>query len=368
MSEYRVIGIMSGTSMDGVDLAFCTLKSDNGNWTYKIEIGETIPYESKWRIRLSQLRKQPSVVYVKTDTFYGHYLGQLVNQFIKKHQIEVDFIASHGHTIFHMPEKGYTAQIGSGAALYAETGIPVICDFRSVDVGLGGHGAPLVAIGDRDLFNQYDYVLNLGGIANISAEHNGKRIAYDISPCNIILNRVARNMDLLFDEGGKIAQSGSIHYDLLKTLNQLSYYKQEFPKSLGREWINSEFWPITRDFPNVKNEDLMKTFADHIAGQIAKSIDHLSGNAGEGKKMLVTGGGAYNQTLIELIQTHSDVEVIVPQDTLLIEYKEALLFAYLGCLRISNKNNCLGSATGAKNDNIGGALYGDFSKITNHVL
>lgn len=362
--KYNVIGIMSGTSMDGVDLALCEIGEENGRWEYKIIAAQTTPYDSKWRIRLSQLRKQTPAIYVKTDTFYGHYLGSLIKDFIAKHNVKVDLIASHGHTVFHQPEGGITAQVGSGAVIHAATGLPVVSDFRSVDVGLGGQGAPLVPVGDQLLFSEYNACLNLGGFCNISAEKDGAISAFDICPGNIILNRIARNLGKEYDTDGEIALSGGINYELLKKLNSLEYYNLDGPKSLGREWINSTFWPIVRDFEKTsKQEDLMKTLADHIAGQIAKTIEGFDNGDPENYKVLVTGGGAYNKALMELLSTHSDAKFIVPEDTNIIEYKEALIFAVLGLLRVKNRPNALASATGASRDNIGGALYGDFSSL-----
>ena len=362
--KYNVLGIMSGTSMDGIDLALCELTDNDGQWTYKILRADTIPYDAKWRIRLSQLRKQTPVVYVKTDTFYGHYLGTLVNQFIENHGVKVDLISSHGHTVFHQPEGGITAQVGSGAAIHAITGIPVACDFRTVDVALGGQGAPLVPVGDELLFGGYGAYLNIGGFCNISTRHNGNLEAFDVCPGNIVLNRIARNLGKDFDENGEIALKGGINYDLLKKLNELEHYSKEGPKSLGREWINSTFWPVVREFEKTsKQEDLMKTLADHIAGQIAKTVDKITNNQPDGFKVLVTGGGAYNNTLMELLRTHTDAEFIVPEDKNIIEYKEALIFALLGVLRVKNQNNVLAQATGAKRDNIGGAIFGDFSAL-----
>lgn len=362
--KYNVLGIMSGSSMDGVDLALCELQEDGGQWAYRIVEAETIPYDSKWRIRLSQLRKQTPAIYAKTDTFYGLYLGSLVNQFIKKHNVKVDLIASHGHTVFHQPESGFTAQVGAGSSLHGSTGLPVVSDFRTVDVALGGQGAPLVPMGDTLLFANYDACLNLGGFCNITATSNGSLTAFDICPGNIVLNRIARNLGKDYDHNGEIALSGSINYDLLKKLNELPFYTKTGAKSLGREWINSEFWPIVREYEKTnKQEDLMKTLADHIAGQIAKTIDALTDNQPEGYKILVTGGGTYNEALIDLMRTHSDAEFVIPEDKNIIEYKEALIFALLGLLRVKNQTNVLSAATGSKADNIGGALYGNFSSL-----
>lgn len=358
---------MSGTSMDGVDLAYCNISEENGNWNYEILQTETIPYEEKWRVRLSQLRKQNALVYLKTHTFYGHYLGQICREFIEKHSLEVDFISSHGHTIFHQPEAGYTSQIGDGSAISALTGLPVINDFRVLDVALYGQGAPLVPIGDQLLFSEYDFCLNLGGFANISTHSEGQRIAFDIGPCNIVLNRIARKLGEAYDEAGKIAASGSINYELLKELDALSYYQEFKPKSIGREWVNSEFWPKLREYEHnqVPPENLMKTLVDHISGQIADAIEHYSGADIANKKVLITGGGAWNTTLIDHLKSQCDAQMIVPDNDKLVDYKEALLFAFLGVLRLRQETNTLASVTGAQRDSIGGAMWGDFNRLLN---
>ncbi len=362
MKSYKVIGIMSGSSMDGVDIALCHIKEDNGAYSFTIEQAETIEYNEKWRVRLSQLRKADSLAYAKTDVFYGHYLGQLVNDFIAKHQVKVDLVASHGHTVFHYPEALITRQVGDGASLSAICNLPVVTDFRSMDVAKGGQGAPLVAIGDEMFFSQYDYCLNLGGFANISGKIGQYRVAFDISPANIILNRTARDLNLEYDNNGEIAAQGSINYSMLENLNKIDYYNLPFPKSLNRDWINSELWQIVKDGDKLSPQDKMKTFVDHIAYQIANSIDYLSQKQSKGKRVLVTGGGAYNKTLMEHIQSHSDATFEIP-DNKLIEYKESLIFALMGVLRIQNKANIYKTFTGAKSDSISGSLNGDFSAL-----
>jgi anhydro-N-acetylmuramic acid kinase len=363
MKTYKVIGQMSGSSMDGVDLSYCEFTNNGEAWEFKIKYSETIPYDEKWRVRLSQLRKQPTLIYVKTDVYYGHYLGLLINDFIKKHQLNPDFIATHGHTVFHYPEERITAQVGDGATISAITGLPVINDFRRADMAKGGQGAPLVTIGDEKLFGKFDYCINLGGFANISGNDlSGKRVAFDICPCNIPLNRIARDLGQKFDKDGKIAETGKINYDLLNILNNLEYYSKTAPKSLNRDWINQDFWPEVRDYENIEHNERMKTIVDHIAYQIAKSIDTLTGNNGLNKKVLLTGGSAYNGVLVDHIKTHSEADFEIP-DTQIIDYKEALIFAFLGVLRIQNKTNINSQTTGANADSISGGLHGDFSKI-----
>lgn len=362
MKKYNIIGIMSGSSMDGVDLAHCSITKDGESYDFQINHGETIEFNENWRIRLSQLRKQSALNYVKTDIFFGYYLGELCNDFIQKNNLEVDFIASHGHTAFHDPIKGVTAQVGDGQSISAKTNLPVITDFRRMDVAKFGEGAPLVTLADDLLFNSYDFCLNLGGFANISCSQTAGRVGYDICANNILLNRIARDLGQSFDEDGKIADSGSINYELLGELNAIEYYEKPYPKSLNRDWINKELWHIVRSYRETSLEDRMATLVDHIAGQIGKNIDALSQGHSEGKKVLITGGGAFNNTLIDYIKSHTDAELVVPEDKL-VNYKESLAFALLGALRVQNKVNVIGNGTGAKENSIAGALHGDFSNL-----
>ncbi|MES2380478.1 MAG: anhydro-N-acetylmuramic acid kinase [Bacteroidota bacterium] len=357
MNKYRVIGVMSGSSMDGVDLAYCEFELVNTTWEYKIVAAQTIPYDEKWRVRLSQLYKQPIEIYPKTDAFYGRYLGQLVKKFVQEYKLTVDFVASHGHTIFHQPEQGFTAQIGCGAGLNAESGLPVVTNFRNIDVMLGGQGAPLVPIGDKFLFTEYDACLNLGGISNISFNSQQGITAFDISPCNIVLNRVARWLKLPFDDGGKIAASAEVDTELLSELNEIPFYQKKGAKSLGREWINTSFWPIVKNYLDTSEPEKMATLVEHIATQIADVLNHYNI-----QKILVTGGGAFNTFLIETLQKKTSCQIVIPEATL-VNYKEALIFAFLGILRLRNENNILSSVTGASRDSIGGALHGNFNTI-----
>jgi anhydro-N-acetylmuramic acid kinase len=347
---YKVVGLMSGTSLDGVDIAYCTFRKKEGKWIYKLEATETISYPQEWKSRLSNLENQNALEFVKTDTEYGHYLGKITKTFLEDHNLKPDFIASHGHTIFHQPAKNFTFQIGKGSAIAAETGVPVICDFRSTDVGFGGQGAPLVPIGDRLLFDKYDYCLNLGGFANISYEQLGNRIAFDICPVNIVLNYLASFLQKEYDENGEIARTGVVDISLLAALNKLEFYKCPPPKSLGKEWVLSQVRPILQQF-NISIEDLLRTFSEHIAVQVANII-----RAKRQSSILVTGGGAFNLFLVERIGENSKQTLILP-DSLTINYKEALIFAFLGVLRWRAEINCLKSTTGARKDNIGGAIY-----------
>lgn len=353
---------MSGTSMDGIDLCLADIKEESGDWNYQIQAAKTVAFDEKWRVRLSQLRYQNSEVFVKTDVFFGRYLGELVKEFLSETGETAELIASHGHTVFHDPDGWVTCQAGDGATLSAVAGLPVVSDFRRTDVALGGQGAPLVGMGDSLFFGEYDLCLNLGGFSNISAVQNGQRIAFDIAPCNIILNRLAREVGKKYDEGGEIAESGSIIYPLLNELNDIPYYHSSYPKSLGREWINKEFWYIVRNYDNEPVADKMKTLVMHIAQQVAKAVDALAGQNGAGKRMLVTGGGAHNLTLIDYMKSETEASIEIP-DAQLVDYKEALVFGLLGAMRVKNINNTQHSATGASASCVAGALNGNFSNL-----
>ncbi len=236
---------MSGTSLDGLDIAYCSFKHEKGKWHFNIKEAVTIKYSSEWLKKLSTAHKLSSIQLLQLHNDYGYYLGACVNKFIKEKTIDkIDFVSSHGHTIFHQPEKHFTFQLGNGAAIAAKCNLPAISDFRSLDVLLGGQGAPLVPIGDKLLFSEYDFCFNLGGIANISFESKKKRLAFDICPVNIVLNHLAGLLNKEYDRDGLIAAAGKVDAKLLNSLNSLSYYKQAFPKSIGREWVEEEFLPI----------------------------------------------------------------------------------------------------------------------------
>ncbi|MCX6279742.1 MAG: anhydro-N-acetylmuramic acid kinase [Bacteroidetes bacterium] len=348
--KYNVIGLMSGTSLDGLDLAFCEFENVNKQWKYYILNAETIPYSSEWRRRLSTLESASAFEFVAADVEYGHLLGKLTIDFIKKFHLHPDFIASHGHTIFHQPEKKITSQIGRGSAIAAETGLPVICDFRSLDVALGGQGAPLVPIGDQLLFGHIEYCLNLGGFANISFQRGDRRIAFDVSPANIVLNYLARIVGYEYDEDGRLASEGKINRQLYDALNSLAFYHTQPPKSLGKEWVVNSVFPLLNDL-QIPVNDLLATFCEHIAIQVA-----LAATGSPSDKLMITGGGALNSFLISRIRHYTKPQIIIP-DANTINYKEALIFAFLGVLRWRNEDNCLKSVTGAIRDSSGGAVY-----------
>jgi len=350
---YHVIGMMSGTSLDGTDLAYCTFTHDLAGWKFTLGPAETFPYPPEWESRLRDLPGRDAWNFFKTDVEYGHYIGRLIHGFIEKHRLSPGLITSHGHTVFHRPEIGVTCQIGSGAAIAAETRLPVVSDFRSLDVALGGQGAPLVPVGDRLLFGEYFYCLNLGGFANISFDDAGKRIAFDICPVNIILNSLAGRLGFPYDRNGEQARTGKLLTGLLGQLDGLEYYVKPPPKSLGREWLMDHFIPLLdQQATSTPVPDLLRTIVEHIARQLAAVIRTRE------ESILVTGGGAYNEFLLERIQALLPHNHLHRPASLLIDFKEALVFAFLGVLRMRNEANCLASVTGAGEDNVGGAFYG----------
>ncbi len=350
MNTYKVIGIMSGSSLDGVDIAYCILKHKGLNWTYEIPAAVTIPYPNKWKEKISGISSGSALEFVKTHVEYGHFLGKLARKFITENNLDIDFISSHGHTVFHQPQNKMTFQIGDGSAIAANAGCMVINDFRSLDIALGGQGAPLVPIGDKLLFSEYHYCLNIGGFANISYDKNRTRIAFDICPANIIINKLAEILGREYDNKGKFAEKGKIDQKMLAELNGIPYYKKKAPKSLGREWVELFITPVVNKY-KISVYDKLRTVYEHIATQI-----QLATNDTENKKILITGGGAYNDFLISRIINKINHRVIIPDDNT-IKYKEALIFALLGALRHEGKRNCLKSVTGAEKDNTGGAIY-----------
>ena len=347
-----IIGLMSGTSLDGLDIAYCEFTDERH---FQLIAAETYNYSAAWRERLATLHRATAEEYARTDTELGHYFGERVLHFRENHPGRVDCIASHGHTVFHQPDNGFTAQIGDGNAICAVTGLPVVCDFRRLDVALGGQGAPLVPIGDRLLFGEYDSCINLGGIANISYEAHGQRIAYDIAPCNMALNYLAGKQGMTYDAGGATARTGTIVTSLLAKLETLDYYCVPPPKTLGKEWFEQQLLPNVEPFAGQPVENLLRTVAEHIALRLAAAISQ-SGIAMH--RIMVTGGGANNQFLLELLKEKIGSTEIESIDQRLVDYKEAIIFALLAYLRLTGQDNTLASVTGACRDSCGGAVIG----------
>ena len=341
---------MSGTSLDGVDMVYVKFEKDI-KWEFEILFSETIPYPNSWKQKLTNLVQLSTEELDKVDIEYTRYLSDLINIFIAKNEIkEIDAICSHGHTALHRPDLGYTVQIGNRKDLAELTKNLVVCDFRVQDVKLGGQGAPLVPIGDELLFSGYHFCLNLGGFANISTSLDGKRIAYDICPVNIVLNKYAEKLGKLYDEDGKLASQGLLNEQLLSKLNSLPFYNEKPPKSLGLEWVNQFIFPILEVSAETP-QNILRTFVEHIAMQLAKNLN----NEIEGK-VLVTGGGTYNTFLMERLSSLTKSSILIPNKGL-IEFKEALIFALLGILKLRNEVNCLSSVTGASRDHSSGIIH-----------
>ncbi len=345
----EVIGLMSGTSLDGIDLAACRFDFDGEQYRYSLLAAFTFPYSDDWKLRLKALISASAPSVFETDAALGRLYGETINLFREQYGLKPHLIASHGHTVFHQPDLDYTTQIGSGAHIAALTGIDTVCDFRSKDVALGGQGAPLVPVGDHLLFSDYDACVNLGGIANISLVKDGKRVAWDICPVNMALNEIAGRTGLEFDRNGELAASGSLLPDVLSRMNALDFYAQAGPKSLGREWYENEFQPLLQQGSPA---DLSRTLCEHIAQRHADSFSSLKTDA----KILVTGGGAFHKFLVERIAEVSNKKLQVPDEGL-VKFKEAIVFAFLGALNFLERVNVLDSATGSVKQHVGGALY-----------
>ena len=342
---------MSGTSLDGVDLAHIYFEIKNDNWTYQIVECDTISYSNEM---ISKLKN--GIHFTKTELSelnveYTNLIGNIISEFIIKNKISnLDAICSHGHTILHQPENGFTLQIGNLPEIAKITNQKVVCNFRVQDVLFGGQGAPLVPIGDKILFSEFDYCLNLGGFSNISYEENKERIAFDISPVNTVLNFYANTLGFEYDDKGKISATGNLNSELFEELNQLEFYQKTFPKSLGFEFVKEIILPILENYP-ISTEDKMRTFTEHIAFQIGKILQNQTG------KLLISGGGVYNDFLIERIKKYlPTIEVIIPNEKT-IKYKEALIFALLGVLKLRNEINVLASVTGAKQNHSSGEVF-----------
>ena len=345
---FYIIGLMSGTSLDGLDIVYVKFqKSDYAN--FEILLAETISYSDIWKKRLQNaINLDKNGTYVLHNE-YGVFLGIKTKEFISKNNIQkLDFIASHGHTVFHQPEKGITLQVGDGEEILKATNCTVVADFRTQDVQLGGQGAPLVPIGDRLLFSGYQACVNLGGFANISYERNDLRIAFDICPVNIVMNYYSNKMELEYDDKGIIASKGTIHQGLLKELNSLTFYSKKPPKSLGLEWVQQYVFPLVDKY-KLDSHNILRTFLEHVAQQISQIIQPFD-------TILFTGGGVYNDFLIKRIEDIGKNNIIIPADDI-INYKEALIFALLGLLKLQGQVNCLSSVTGAQKNHSSGKIF-----------
>jgi len=356
---YRAIGLMSGSSLDGLDIAFVHLQEGAGKWSFEIIKANCYSYTDEWRERLKSSTTLNAREYLLLHTAYGHYLGEKVNQFIEENNLhyQVQLISSHGHTSFHMPAQKMTAQLGDGAAIAAVTGINTVSDLRAMDVALGGQGAPLVPTGEKLLFSGYDFFLNLGGIANLSFKSNEQFIGFDVCPANAVLNMLANKAGKAYDANGDMASAGNVNEKLLEKLNALSYYADPYPKSLANDFGTGIVYPLIQD-SGFSIADGLRTYTEHIVLQIAAAI---AGSALQNSKplLLVTGGGAFNTFLIERLKYNlagTNVQIIVPDENI-IQYKEALIMALTGILRWREEYNVMASVTGASRNSIGGSVW-----------
>jgi anhydro-N-acetylmuramic acid kinase len=357
---YKVIGLMSGSSLDGLDIAYVQLDEVRGKWEYQILAAECVAYTEDWKKRLINATSGTVSEFLELDTYYGKYLGDSVNEFVAKHRLDhkVHFIASHGHTVYHSPTTATTGQIGNGAAIAAITGLPVINDLRAIDVALGGQGAPIVPIGDRLLFGNNKYLLNIGGIANLTIQEGSESAtAFDVCPANQLLNELARRSGSEMDENGAMASGGKLLPEILTQVASHPYYRIEAPKSLSNEMAMAIGATLLSDNGN-KDADLLHTACHHIADQVVAAITNNGGSEKAGQ-MLVTGGGAFNIFLLEVLGSklkNIGVEVVVPEADV-VKYKEALIMALIGTLRWREEVNVLSSVTGAVRDSVSGALW-----------
>jgi anhydro-N-acetylmuramic acid kinase len=352
-SKFQLLGLMSGTSLDGLDLAYCTFESSGNQVSYTINGATTVPYPNDLLNTLQRCTELSGEALTALDVDLGIWMGNQAHQFIQMHSLAPTHICSHGHTVFHQPHRGFTLQIGHGQAMAIAAGLPVINNFRTKDVLLGGQGAPLVPIGDQLLFGNYAACLNLGGISNVSTQIHEKRVAYDIGPCNMLLNALAMRAGKAYDSGGQIAASGKLVPEWLEYLEGLAYYREPYPKSLGYEWVHQH---ILSKIPNqYPIGDLLHTATLHIARQLTKDLQQLLPTEG---KVLVTGGGAFNIFLMEEVARLADGQFhLETPSSDLVQFKEALVFAFLGMRHLQGLPNCLASVTGARHDSVGGSLW-----------
>lgn len=348
--SYHIIGIMSGTSLDGIDLAEINF-TKNETWHFQILNSTTVPYTEEWLCKLKSLTQKSKKDLQQIDLDYTNYLADIITAFIKKNSIKnIDAVCSHGHTALHQPEQKLTYQIGNLQELAKKINQNVVCDFRVQDVEFGGQGAPLVPIGDELLFSEYDYCINLGGFANVSTKIKNQRIAFDICPVNIVLNKYVQQLGLNFDDKGNLASQGKINQQLLEQLNALDFYKKLYPKSLGLEWVEQQIFPLI-DEHDLAIKDILRTMIEHVAQQIAKVISQKVNVS-----VLLTGGGTYNDFLVERIKALTNNKIVIPSMEI-IEFKEALIFGFLGVLKLRDENNCLASVTGANKDHSSGNIF-----------
>ena len=348
MNELKGIGIMSGSSLDVLDISFCEYRLLDSKWDFTFLIGETIPFDLDIFEGLQNARQLSGLALTELDIQLGIWIGRTVQDFCTRHQIDPDIIGSHGHTVFHQPAGQYSLQIGNGQAIATHASIPTICNFRSKDVIYGGAGAPLVPIGDLALFSEYDVLVNLGGIANLTIKNGVEIKAFDIAPCNQVLNKIANLVGLTYDHDGALALSGSMLNSWYEALSAIPYFKLKGPKSMSNEWVAEE---IIAKLPNFAPKDMAYTFCQFVGGQLSQQLADS-----QYEKILITGGGAYNKGLVKAIEDSLGRNVIIPSPNI-IDFKEAIIFGFMAILKQRNETNVLKIVTGASRDTSAGILY-----------
>jgi anhydro-N-acetylmuramic acid kinase len=340
---------MSGSSLDGLDIVYCRI--DSVSFDYEIIHAETIEYDLNFYSELKNAHTLSGREILELDIRTGFLYGNLCNDFINKYKIShIDFISSHGHTVFHEPIKGFSLQLGNGNQISKKTGIKTITNLRNKDITYGGQGAPIVPLADLLLFKEYMYCLNLGGISNISIKKNQTIFAYDLSICNQILNHYAQKLGKKYDENGTLSKLGTFCKELFDDLNNLNFCKKTGPKSLSNDFLFNVI-EITTSYENkISSYDILNTCCHHIAFQIAKCIEFKN------EKILITGGGTYNQYLIKCIELYNPIEIIIPSENT-INYKESLAMSLIGLFKLLNKPNVFGSVTGATINTVNGEIY-----------
>ena len=344
MTIKNLIGLMSGTSLDGLDIVLVQFEENEDVISHKMVCNETVGYPTDLEQNIKKAHKLKIDEVQILDKAIGLFFAAQVNAFIEKNKLDqndIEAIASHGQTILHQPENGFTLQLGCGSTIAYHTGIPVINDFRSLDVIAGGQGAPLVPIGDFNLFNgKAEAFVNIGGFCNISfKDHKGEIQAFDICPSNLPLNRYAQKLNAAYDKDGDFAQAGVLDDLLLQKLNKLEYYTKSAPKSLGTEWLDKSFYPLISE--DLDPKTILRTVSTHIATQITHTLktNNIS-------SVYLSGGGVKNKFLINELKKSYSGNIIVP-DEQVIDFKEALIFAFLGYCYLLNRATTIKTVTGS---------------------
>jgi anhydro-N-acetylmuramic acid kinase len=352
-NKMEILGLMSGTSLDGLDIAHVSFEFQGDKIHYELLHAHTYDLDDVLLLKLHQATKMSAEDLLRLDKELGLYFANCSNRFINEHQLvkeQIDAIASHGQTIFHQPHNGFTHQIGCGSTIAFHTGIPVINDFRSLDVIAGGQGAPFVPLGDFELFSvEANSFLNLGGFANISFKKNNTIHAFDISPANLPSNLLMQEIGELFDRDGHKAKSGEINQEILTALNSLPFYHSKGPKSLGTEWLHKEYMPLLNQSDTLEN--ILRTHTEHVAIQVARILNE------EGlSSVYITGGGARNTFFMERLSKHYEGKCVIPSNQI-IDFKEAIVFAFLGARHLRGEHTNVPSVTGASMELCTGVYY-----------